>query len=101
MTERTKYPHPHAALMLQYAQEAATDAEAWRNWDIGSGYSGDWVALTEAPSWRSSIAYRRRPEPKPTVVINGVELEAPLREAPPFADAFLAGRFLQSDTQGF
>lgn len=51
--------HPHAALMAEYAKDALTSNEPWRDWE----YSIDgalWSNLISNPGWKIKQKYRRK-----------------------------------------
>lgn len=52
--------HKHAALMLQYAQDAAETEKPWERWE----YNNDrgWQQCEEHPTWFVCSEYRRKPE---------------------------------------
>ncbi|WP_153712224.1 hypothetical protein [Eikenella corrodens] len=53
--------HKHAALMLQYAQDAAETDTPWERWEFST--DGDtWVGLIKNPSWIEDRKYRRKPQ---------------------------------------
>ena len=53
--------HKHAALMLQYAQDAAETDRPWERWEFKT--DGDtWVELSKNPSWFEDRKYRRKPQ---------------------------------------
>ena len=52
--------HNHAALMLQYAQDAMETDKPWERWEILRGKS--WCDLTENPTWIEYMEYRRKPK---------------------------------------
>lgn len=67
--------HPHAELMLQYAQDAMTTTVPWKLWEYCSQSNG-WISFTSgSPNWLEHIAYRRKPISKPIPrLIHGVEV---------------------------
>lgn len=75
----SKQAHPHAELMMEYAKDAATMAEPWKNWEIrynkSEGY--DWCNCVDHPAWNTEFQYRRK---QPRVCINGIECVAGVRE---------------------
>ena len=71
--------HPHAALMAEYAKDAAVNPKPWTLWQYKKGPDHDWRDCS-TPVWDPGFAYRRKPR---TITINGREVPAPLREAPP------------------
>ena len=73
--------HVHAALMLQYAQDAAETDKPWERWE-GSDDSGDsWQEFTddERPVWDESWIYRRKPR---TIKVNGFDVPDPMQTHP-------------------
>ena len=66
--------HKHAALMLQYAQDAAETPRPWERWEILRGKS--WCDLTENPTWIEYMEYRRKPQVT-KVTVNGKRMEFP------------------------
>ncbi len=68
--------HPHAKLMLQYAQDAMTTSEPWKLWQVQDGDfggpKGEWSNLEEYSNlWIIGKNYRRKPITK---LIHGVEV---------------------------
>ena len=53
--------HKHAALMLQYAQDAAETDRPWERWEF-EVKSGVWCNLSEHPAWLENKNYRRKPQ---------------------------------------
>ncbi len=70
--------HVHAALMLQYAQDAAETDRPWERWEQQVSESG-WAPLVTHPQWSRYDEYRRKPR---THIVNGFEVPEPMREAP-------------------
>ena len=54
--------HKHAALMLEYAKDCETDAEAFKNWEVNTG-DNNWDTLIRHPAWAIRCEYRRKPKP--------------------------------------
>lgn len=52
--------HKHAALMAEYAKDAAKTDEPWLLWEYK--YKGEWYPLTAHASWSVKNEYRRKPE---------------------------------------
>ncbi|MDR2880862.1 MAG: hypothetical protein LBV29_03035 [Azoarcus sp.] len=73
--------HPHAENMRLYAEDAAETDKPWIRWECG--FISTWEDLTRHPQWDIACMYRRKPR---TVLINGIEVPEPLREAPPVND---------------
>lgn len=69
--------HKHAALMLQYAQDAAETDTPWERWEILRGKS--WCGLTENPTWIEYMEYRRKPQ---VIRVGRQEFPKPITEAP-------------------
>ena len=83
----TPIPHPHAAKMAEYAQDAAIDGEAWRNWEFRFREEEQWEDLIMKQAWLPECEYRRKPEPIKMIKVtlqNGkvVEFPEPMRVAP-------------------
>lgn len=70
-------PHPHAALMAQYAEDATQTEQPWLLWEFQSEETARWKSLLTHPGWSRGVQYRRRPEAPPTRVINGFTVPAP------------------------
>ena len=60
-------PHPHAASMLLYAQDAAETDKPWERWEFKSDM-GFHMCLKH-PEWNEHFEYRRKPR---TITINGI-----------------------------
>ena len=69
--------HKHAALMLQYAQDAAETDKPWERWESAAS-SNKWGPLRFHPCWNEKYEYRR----KPKTLTYTVTIPEPLREAP-------------------
>ena len=70
--------HIHAELMKQYAEDARETDRPWKRWEFRSTNIG-WMELSDHPSWGTAAKYRRKPR---THMVNGVEVPAPMRDAP-------------------
>lgn len=53
--------HKHAALMLQYAQDAAETPRPWERWEVKIN-NGEWCELNGNPNWVDDWGYRRKPQ---------------------------------------
>ena len=53
--------HKHAALMLQYAQDAAETDKPWKRWEF-EVKSDVWCDLSEHPAWLEHNECRRKPQ---------------------------------------
>lgn len=69
--------HKHAALMLQYAQDAMETDKPWERWEVAAS-SNKWGPLFDHPRWSQEWYYRR----KPRTLTYTVTIPEPLREAP-------------------
>lgn len=70
--------HIHAALMLQYAQDAQETETPWERWQSGLG--SIWIDCEKDTFlFDSGMEYRRKPE---TIDINGYKVPKPMRVAP-------------------
>lgn len=67
--------HKHAALILQYAHDAAETDTPWEWWQCCGNSSKTWTTLTASPRWDASVEYRRKPK---TIMCNGFNVEAPV-----------------------
>ena len=76
--QQTMKAHKHAALMAEYAKDAAETETPWKRWEV-AGLAGDFRNCTEHPEWEYYMQYRRKTR---TININGFEVPEPLREAP-------------------
>lgn len=66
--------HKHAALMLQYAQDAAETDRPWERWEVF--VENEWRRCEISPSWIEDYNYRRKPQTI-KVTVNGKEMEFP------------------------
>ena len=85
--------HKHAALMLQYAQDAAETDEPWERWEYsdtstlnqhGEKICDDWFDCRDNPDWHPNVQYRRKPQII-KVTVNGKKIgfPEPVKIAPP------------------
>lgn len=87
--------HAHAALMLQYAQDAATCTEPYTLWELKSSRDGrEWEPCYEHPAWHVNMQYRRKPR---TIRIGAVDVPEPLRLAPAAGVMVWCARVLNTD----
>ena len=68
--------HIHAALMLQYAQDAATTDKPWEMWEY-SNNRNEWSNIFDHPAWSEEKYYRRKPR---TIRIGEIDIPEPVRE---------------------
>lgn len=67
-----KQGHPHAELMMQYAEDAKTHAEPWKLWQAKDKYMDNvWFNLDGDPIWHDFLSFRRKPK---THLVHGVEV---------------------------
>lgn len=73
--------HKHAALMLQYAQDAAEADTPWERWEYKiEGCNGEWLSvLNTHPDWNVNFEYRRKPQ---VIKVGRHEFPKPITEAP-------------------
>lgn len=72
--------HVHAALMVEYAKDAAETDKPWERWQYRRNATTVWYGdLDENPIWDAVVQYRRKPK---TININGHEVPEPLRVRP-------------------
>ena len=69
-------PHPHAALMMQYAQDAAETDKPWWRWECRLDDSHPWESINHNPGWSPGYSYRRKPK---TIKVNGFDVPEPLK----------------------
>lgn len=79
--------HPHAASMLQYAQDAAETDKPWERWEFRNSNHAPWETLVNHPGWMKSHQYRRKPK---TIKVNGFDVPEPLKEITDGAIVWLA-----------
>ena len=77
-------PHPHAALMLLYAQDAAETDKPWERWEF-KGSDNGFNGCLKHPEWREDFEYRRKPK---TITVKGIEVPEPIREEPKVGEKF-------------
>ena len=70
--------HKHAALMLQYAQDAAETDSPWERWEVKIN-NGEWCELNSNPNWVDDWGYRRKPQ---VIRVGRHEFPKPITEAP-------------------
>ena len=70
--------HKHAALMLQYAEDATKTDTPWERWEF-EVKSGVWCNLSEHPAWLENKNYRRKPQ---VIRVGRHEFPEPTKEEP-------------------
>ena len=67
--------HPHAELMMAYAEDAKTHAEPWKLWEVRNWQpkpdESSWIDCKFMPEWDVYCEYRRKPK---THLVHGVEV---------------------------
>lgn len=73
--------HPHAALMAEYAKDAAETSTPWLLWELeqATDEGGKWIPCNGTPAWYEFTNYRRKPK---TIRIGEFDVPEPLRVAP-------------------
>jgi hypothetical protein len=57
--------HKHAALMAQYAQDAAETDTPWERWEW-KRCDNKWCQMSVNPGWATDYDYRRKPDSQKT-----------------------------------
>lgn len=70
--------HKHAALMLQYAQDAAETDSPWERWEM-SDNTENWYPCSTHPAWNEGSLYRRK---KLVIKIGKFEFPKPMTDVP-------------------
>ena len=70
--------HKHAALMLQYAQDAAETDTPWERWEYRTP-DGGWWDMDSSPCWDEEAEYRRKLS---VIKVGQHEFPKPITEAP-------------------
>lgn len=78
--------HKHAALMLQYAQDAMETDKPWERWELRPRGNEQWHACSGRISFNERCEYRR----KPKTLTYTVTIPEPMREAPEVGSIFYA-----------
>lgn len=68
--EPEKKGHIHAELMLQYAEDAKTTDEPWKNFQWRTR-AGEWLTMQKDMQFESKYVFRRKPK---TRIVHGVEI---------------------------
>lgn len=69
--------HKHAALMLQYAQDAAETDKPWERWEFNP--NSTWQPCGNNPGWFTDSEYRRKPQ---VIRVGRHEFPKPITEVP-------------------
>ena len=70
--------HKHAALMLQYAQDAMETDLPWERWEMSDDME-HWYPCSTHPAWNEDILYRRKPQ---VIRVGRHEFPKPITEKP-------------------
>lgn len=87
-------PHPHAALMAEYAKDAAETSTPWERWEVRTPASEYWVAAVAHPEWNTNHEYRRKPQ---TITVNGFTVPKPMATAPARRASYYLASLTRSD----
>lgn len=71
--------HKHAALMLQYAQDAAETDTPWERWEWRDKSDAEFLTCWQHPSWNLNYEYRRK---RQVIRVGRHEFPKPISEAP-------------------
>ncbi len=71
--------HPHAGLMMKYAEIAQTTDKPWTHFEVRQNDSCIWEAIHLPVRFYSHLEYRLKPEPK-TIRIGEYDVPEPVRE---------------------
>lgn len=71
--------HKHAALMLQYAKDAAETDKPWERWEWRDINTNRFVTCNQHPSWNVNCGFRRKPQ---VIRVGRHEFPEPIKEAP-------------------
>lgn len=84
--------------MLQYAQDAAETETPWKRWQTKDTDSENWRNIFNHPNWYDHYEYRRKPR---VIVINGIEVPEPMRNAPENGSIYFFPRIDVGDKYAF
>ena len=89
--------HKHAALMLQYAKDAAETDKPWERWEF-CHMRGEYSSLHGHPEWVEDNEYRRKPK---VILINGYEVPEPCRTPLEIDDVYWTFTFIKGGVTNF
>ena len=72
--------HKHAALMLQYAQDAAETDKPWERWEWRDINTDQFITCNQHPSWSLNGGFRRKPQ---VIRVGRHEFPKPIAFTPP------------------
>ena len=73
-------PHPHAGLMMKYAEIAQTTDKPWEHFEVLRNKSAVWEAIYAPMAFYDNMEYRLKPEPPKTIRIGEYDVPEPVRE---------------------
>ncbi len=88
--------HKHAALMLQYAQDAAETDKPWERWEFNP--NSTWQPCGNNPGWFIDSEYRRKPQ---VIRVGRHEFPRPITQRPDFETTYWATMFDYSGDRKF
>ena len=72
--------HPHAGLMMKYAEIAQTTDKPWEHFEVRQNDSYVWEAIYVPIPFYDNMEYRLKPEPPKTIRIGEYDVPEPVRE---------------------
>lgn len=72
--------HPHAGLMMKYAEIAQTTDKPWEHFEVRRNKSAVWEAIYVPMPFYENMEYRLKPEPPKTIRIGEYDVPEPVRE---------------------
>ena len=72
--------HPHAGLMMKYAEIAQTTDKPWTHFEVRRNKSAVWEAIYVPMPFYANMEYRLKPEPPKTIRIGEYDVPEPVRE---------------------
>ena len=76
----TAAAHPHAGLMMKYAEIAQTTDKPWKHFEVRRNKSAVWEAIYVPMPFYDNMEYRLKPEPPKTIRIGEYDVPEPVRE---------------------
>lgn len=86
--------HIHAALMMEYAKDAAESETPWRDWEYLVGGDVKWATCFNHPSWNADDVYRRKPK---TIRIGDMEVPDPMKTKPERGSRYYCPNVISTD----
>ena len=72
--------HPHAGLIMKYAEIAQTTDKPWEHFEVLRNKSAVWEAIYAPMAFYDNMEYRLKPEPPKTIRIGEYDVPDPVRE---------------------